>query len=249
MDSKKVNQARELFAQFGRLDADRDAVIRAFLSLAGDNVTFEEWNQFRTEFGVQYCEKHQKANADAINKAWSRFVACCATYATEQGFDFEVPAKPKSTSEAATKKAAQRAIPESVATATTTAELDAIVRPSDAVAAAKLEASIASKKLSLAKAEATKQEKTVKDALKARRDLLISFVRKADAAQLAELEAMRDHQVAVILAALPLPDVQSTTAKLIECANADAARVAKLNAAIDAAKPPKAKAPKAKAKA
>jgi len=228
MDATKVSQARALFAQFGKLDSDRDAVIRAFLALAGDNVTFEEWNQFRSEFGVQYCEKHQKANSDAVNKAWSRFVQCCATYAQEQGFDFEVPAKPKSTSESATKKAAQRAIPEAVAKAETVAQLDAITRPSDAVAAAKLEASIASKKLSLAKAEATKQDKTAKEALNARKTALIAFIRKADAAQLTELEAMRDHQVAVILAALPLPVVQKT--------------IVKLEAAI-------AKAPKTKAKA
>jgi len=228
MDSKKVNQARELFEKFGRIDADRDAVIRAFLALAGDNVTYSDWEGFRQAFGAQYAEKHQKASSDAVNKAWSRFVQCCATYANEQGFDFEVPSKPKSTSESATKKAAQRAIPEAVATATTTAQLDAIVRPSDAVESAKLEASIASKKLSLAKAESKAQEKSVKDALNARKTALISFIRKADAAQLTELEAMRDHQVAVILAALPLPVVQKS--------------IAKLEAAV-------AKAPKAKAKA
>ncbi len=213
------NTATEVFNAYARIDADRDACLRAFLVMATDAPTFEVWEKFRAEFGA--AMRARKATTDdAVNTAWSRFVGAAQLYAAQNDYDLILPKKPASTSKAATEKAAQRAKPEAVEKAATVAELAAIPMPSDKLEAAKLEAAIAQKKAALIKAEAKGEEKARAEALKGRADALIAYIRecaKAGRADLlAELEGMRDHNAPVVIAALPLESVQAAMPKLMQ---------------------------------
>ena len=214
MSTLNVVSLKASFVSFGKIDADRDAVIHAIIGLLGDPVSYETYEAARKLFGEVKREKNANVSDAAVNVAWGAFRASCSAYAKNAGFDFAWPEKPKSTRDAAVKKAAQRAVPESVAKAQSVAELEAITKPADAVEAAKLERAIADQKLKLVKAENKKAEDVQKEALKARRDAIIARIRAADIQALIEVEAMLDHDAAVIIAALPAVDVQKAVTKL-----------------------------------
>ena len=209
-----VSSLKASFVSFGKLTEDRALVIRTIIGLLGDPVTYETYESARKLFGEVRREKNPQTKDAAVNVAWGAFRTACTEYAASAGFDFAWPEKPKATTKEAEKKAAQRAIPEAVASAQTIAQLDAIKPPSDAVEAAKLAAQVAAKKLALVKAESKVEEKSKAEALKARKTALIEFIKNCDIQTLVELEAMRDHDAQTILAALPAVDVQKATAKL-----------------------------------
>jgi len=206
------------FAAFRRVDADRGLIIHHVIGVLGDDLTYESYERARITFGVDYRIGKPQANDDAINMAWSRFQHIVTAYCEDNGYDFTWPAKPKATTLEAVKKQAARKVPEVVAKAETVEELNEIVKPDDKVAAAKLEAAIAAKRLALVKAEEKQAEKAVNAALKARRDALVAIIRKADAVQLAELEAMAEHNAPVVMASLPLEAVQAAMPKLLALA-------------------------------
>jgi hypothetical protein len=209
-----VTTLKASFVSFGKIEADRAQVIRAIIANLGDPVTYETYEAARKLFGEVKREANPKVSDAAVNVAWGTFRTACESFATAEGFDFAWPEKPKATTPEAVKKAAQRAVPEAVEKAQSVAELDAIAKPADKVEAAKLEAQIAAKKLQLAKAETKQAEKAKGEALKARKTALIEFIKNCDVQTLVELEAMRDHDAVVILAALPALEVQKATAKL-----------------------------------
>jgi len=202
------------FVSFGKLTEDRASVIHQIIGLLGDPVSYETYETARKLFGEVKREKTPNVTDAAVNVAWGAFRTACTDYAAAAGFDFVWPEKPKATTQAAEKKAAQRAIPEAVAQAQTVTQLDAIAMPDDKIEAAKLAAQVAAKKVALVKAEAKQEEKSKGEALKARKSALIAFIKECDVQALVEMEAMRDHDAVVILAALPAVDVQKATAKL-----------------------------------
>lgn len=212
--SLNIASLKTSFVSFGKLTEDRAAVIHTIIGLLGDPVTYETYEAARKAFGEVKREKTPNVSDAAVNVAWGAFRQACTDYAAASGFDFVWPEKPKATTQAAEKKAAQRAVPEAVAKAQSVAELDAIKAPDDKIEAAKLAAQVAAKKVALVKAEAKQNEKAKGDALKARKAALIAFIKECDMQTLVEMEAMRDHDAVVILAALPAVDVQKATAKL-----------------------------------
>lgn len=224
ISSYNVDQCIEAL---GRIDADRGVVLHQFMVLIGDAPTYDVFEDTRARFVAWYGTKHPNANDGARNVAWSRFQASVQLYADESGYSFQWPAKPKATSPEAVKKAESRKVPEAVAQSETVAQLDAIAKPSDKIEAAKLEAAIAAKKLALIKAETKSVEQSANAALKARRDALIAVIRKADAVQLAELEAMAEHNAPVIMACLPLDAVQAALPKLMKLAASAPAKTQK----------------------
>lgn len=233
MATKPANQmtATELFNAYARIDADRDVLLHSFIAMAGDAPTFDAWEAFRKTFGDAMRARTPGASMNTVDKSWCRFVDAARNYAEQNEYTFAVPAKPKSASEAATKKAAQRAKPEAVDKAQSVTELEAIALPDNPVEAAKLQAQIAAKRVSLIQAEQKAAQKEREAALKARGDALIAFVREAvktgNAAVLAELEAMRDHDVPVMLTAVPLKAIQEALPGLIDLAASAPAKVAK----------------------
>lgn len=224
------------FVSFGKIEADRAQVIRAIIAQLGDPVTYETYEAARKLFGEVKREKNPNVTDAAVNVAWGAFRMACETYAKAEGFDFVWPEKPKATTKEAEKKAAQRAIPAEVEKAQSAAELDAIAKPADKIEAAKLEAQIATKKLALAKAETKQAEKTQAEAIKARKAAIIERIKGATIETLIEVEAMLDHDAAVILAALPEVDVQKALSKLVKLqATAPAKTQTKRSRKIEAA--------------
>lgn len=224
------------FVSFGKIEADRAVIVRAIITQLGDPVTYETYEAARKLFGEVKREANPKVSDAAVNMAWMSFRVTCENYAAAEGFDFAWPEKPKATTKEAEKKAAQRAVPEAVEKAQSVAELDAIAKPADKVDAAKLDAQIATKKLALAKAETKQAEKSQAEALKARKAAIIERIKAANVDTLLEVEAMLDHDAAVIMAALPLVDVQKAMAKLLKLqqsapAKTQTKRRAKLEAA------------------
>lgn len=216
-----VTTLKASFVSFGKIEADRAAVIRAIIANLGDPVTYETYEAARKLFGEVRREANPKVSDAAVNVAWGTFRTACEAFATAEGFDFAWPEKPKATTPEAVKKAAQRAVPEAVEKAQSATELDAIAKPADKIEAAKLDAQIAAKKLQLAKAETKQAEKSKAEALKARKTALIEFIKACDVQTLIELEAMRDHDATVILSVIPL-DVQRATIKKLEALLANA---------------------------
>jgi hypothetical protein len=206
------------FVSFGKLSADRGLVIRSILTMLGEPVSYETYEEARKAFAEVRTATNPKASNNSIDLAWGQFKNAAVEYATNEGFEFVWPAKPKATSAEAVKKAAQRAVPDSVATAQTVTQLDAIAKPTDAIEAAKLDAAIATKKLAIVKAESKAGEKKAEDALKDRRAALIAKIKLMDMAQLFEIEAMVNHDAGTIIAALPLAEVNQAVAKLAKLA-------------------------------
>ena len=206
---------RASFVKFGKLSEDRTAVVRAIIAELGDPVTYETFEAARMLFGEVKRAANPAVTDNAVNVAWASFSRACTEFAVMEGFDFTWPAKPKATTPEAERKAKARVIPEAVTKATTVAELAAVERPADAIEAAKLESLIASKKLSLVKAEAKKEMVSQNEGLKARRAALVEKIKHADLLTLCEFEAMANHDAAGVLNALPLLDVQKALAKLL----------------------------------
>jgi hypothetical protein len=206
------------FVSFSKLSADRGVVIRSILSMLGEPCSYETYEEARKAFAEVRTAANPKASNNSIDLAWGQFKNAAVEYAENEGFEFAWPAKPKATSADAVKKQAQRAVPESVASAQTVTQLEAIAKPADAIEAAKLDAAIATKKLALIKAEAKSDEKKLEDALKDRRAALIAKIKLMDIAQLFEIEAMVNHDAGTIIAALPLAEVNQAVAKLAKLA-------------------------------
>ena len=206
------------FVSFSKLSADRGVVIRSILAMLGEPCTYETYEEARKAFGEVRIAANPKASNNSIDLAWSQFKNAAVEYATDEGFEFAWPAKPKATSDDAVKKAAQRAVPEAVASAQTVTQLDAIAKPTDAIEAAKLDAAIATKKLALVKAESKAGEKKREDALKDRRAALIAKIKLMGIAQIFEIEAMVNHDAGTIIACLPFEDVNQAIAKLSKLA-------------------------------
>lgn len=212
--SLNVATLKQSFVSFGKLTEDRAAVIHTIIGLLGDPVTYETYEAARKAFGEVKREKTPNVTDAAVNVAWGAFRSACTDYAAAAGFDFVWPEKPKAGTAAAQKKAAQRVVPEAVAKAQSVTELEAIKLPDDKIEAARLAAQMAAKKVALVKAESKLEEKAKNEALKARKAALVAFIKECDVQTLCELEAMRDHNTAIILAALPAIEVQKATAKL-----------------------------------
>ena len=212
-------------ADFLRIDADRNATLHAAVVLFGSSVTYDAFQAAANEIKAAYKAKKIGATDNAANVFFARFLKAVQNYADEAGFEITWE-KPKSTSAEAVKKAAQRALPEAVQNAKTIADLDAIPMPSDALEAAKLAKAIADTKVRMLKLQSKEAEKQIDANLKARREALIAYIKGATAEQLAELEAMKEHNAQIVIAALPLPDVQSATNAAIKAAKA-AAKLAK----------------------
>lgn len=98
-----------LATSFCKLDADRSLSLHKFMGLVGDSPTYENWMQARTAWIQGYLVVKPAANEDAQNMAWSRYLAALRTYASENGFDFTVPNKPKASTPAAEKAREKRA--------------------------------------------------------------------------------------------------------------------------------------------
>ena len=150
--------------------------ISKFLTIVGDAPTYEEWESFRLGFGAVYRARRPKAGDDAVNTAWSRFVADVKAYATEMNLIQEFPVKPKAASPEAVRKQTARALPEAVAAAATLAELDAIAIPAGPDGA-KLQAAALKKKGDLILKAAKESEKAAGAALKGLKDRVIAAVK------------------------------------------------------------------------
>jgi hypothetical protein len=204
----------QLAQSFVKIDADRDAVMHESIVLFGDAPSYEAYMAARTEIIAGYLLAKPAASQDARDKFFSRFIAAVKSYAVENDYVTTWPEKPKAETPAAIKKAAERALPEALKNAKTVADLQAVPLPDDALEAAKLQKAIAETALRMVKLETDAATKAAKEATKARRDALVKYVKECDALALAELEAMRDHQTEIVLAALPLEEIEAATKAL-----------------------------------
>lgn len=228
MATTNTRSFMQLAQAFTRIDADRSMVLHEAVALFGDAPTYEAYNAARVNIINGYKAERPLATDNACNVFFSRFMDAVREYAAQNEYALAIPKKPASESDTAKAKAAQRAMPEAIQNAKTVADLDAIPMPTDALEAAKLTKQIAETKVRMLKLEGKAAEKKLDEALKARREALIAFIRKASGEQLAELEAMKEHNVTVVLAALPATDVQKAAVKLVKLTT----KGAKANASV-----------------
>jgi len=160
----------------------REKALHGFLSIVGDNPTYELWNGFRLGFCAVYRAKRPRAGDAAINVAWSRFVSDVKAYVEEQNLLQSFPAKPKASSPEAVRKQTARALPEAVAAATTLADLEKIEVPNGADGA-ELALAVAQRRVKLAKqAEATAAQ-SEKQALKELQGRVVAAARSCTCAK------------------------------------------------------------------
>lgn len=110
IDIKSMTFA-DIGENFTRIDADRALLLHGFLAKVGETPSFESWETARKDWGTGYKRIKSAATDDAVNTAWSRFVAGLRTYAAENGFSVAVPEKPKATTSEAQRKAEERKNP------------------------------------------------------------------------------------------------------------------------------------------
>lgn len=202
---KNANTFASLATSFLDVDAKRSEVLHNALVLFGDNVTYDAQQAARKEIIVGYLVKKPGANEDAQNKFYSRFTMAVKAYAIENDYDL-VFEKAKSTSDAATKKAAQRAVPDVVAACTTVAQLDAIAKPTGAIEAAQLEKHVATAKLALVKATEKLGEKASAEKMKVRRSAVVEWLK--DTEHFLLVEAFMQGNIRPIVASVPLRTAQ-----------------------------------------
>lgn len=178
--------------KFARTDVDRAFALHQFMRAVGEAPTFDQWNTARAQAIIGYRRTKPQANDDACNTWWSRMLKALRTYADESGFEFKVPAKPKSDNPEAEKKAAQRANPfEGQAPEVIQAEIARLtgIGDKDSVKLALKAHEALGKMAREAQKTASKAEA---DALKPRRDTVAKAVKAAPAHVLALLEAVID---------------------------------------------------------
>jgi len=204
--ARSFNQLAQAFVT---IDADRSQVLHEAVALFGDAPTFEAYEAARLEIIAGYKAKRPAATDLAATAFFGRFIAAVRCYAIENDFVTAWPEKPKSTSEAATKKAAQRALPEAVKNAKTVSDLDAIPMPSDAIEAAKLAKAIAETKVRMLTLETKAAEKTAKSEAKEKADAFIAFFRALPPADQDVFYALRDKRFGIVLAQIPAAEIQA----------------------------------------
>lgn len=210
---------KTLAANFARIDSDRDATLRAICTVLGEEPTFDQWEAARLEAVAGYRTVKPNATDDAAGKFWARLVQAASKYASEEGFDFAIPSKPKAETPEAARKRESRANPfEGKKAADIRADMETIgtnIKAADPAAIPPelvINYNKAAKALLKAeKAEAREAGKAAADALKPRREAISKTLKDADATTLALIEsalATRDparsrSAWALILAACP----------------------------------------------
>lgn len=179
----EVKTAQDVGTVFALADGATVAVSDFYVSLIGNNPTFEAWEAARLGWREGYAVQRPDVKAESINRAWSRFAA-----------DLPV-SKPKAASEKAQKVAAARAAdPFKDKTHAQIEEERAALSEkikagdlSDATMKAYAAAADASVKRRKADEKAAEKEKA--NALKPRREAIKTLASKADADTLALMEA------------------------------------------------------------
>ena len=179
--------------------------------------SFESYKAARGSFAEGYKTEKPDSKSGAIDKAWER-------YALARIRELKLT-PPKSTSEAATKKAAQRALPTEVINAKTIADLDAITMPNDAIEAAKLTKAIAETKVRMLTLEAKAADKTAKGDSKAKCDAFVAFFKALPPAEQDVFYALRDKRYGVVLSHMPAADIQAGL-KVVQAAEKAAKKAA-----------------------
>lgn len=188
----KLETVSAIAAAFVSIDADRSMVLHQFMRLMGDAPTYESWESGRVQWIAGYRTKKVDAKDEACNVAWSRFVSCVRQYVTENGFDFTVPEKPKSTSPAATKKAEQRANP--FKDADKAAVLKACDESRDdktSEGTARYTAAL-TRLAAIVKDEKRTKDKAEREATKGRRESISRYLRDCPTDVLALFESLKD---------------------------------------------------------
>lgn len=202
-------------ASFIAADLDVGLALHRFMRAVGGEPTYSQWEAARGAYIQAYLAKSPKANEDAQNKSWSRFVAKLRGYADENGFEFAVPQKPKAETPAAQAMAAKRAEAKAAFDGKTPAELETMKAEAVArVAAQPTKENIASLSAvttahsKAVEAETKAAKKVETDATKKRRDVVAGYVKTCPPAVLHLFELLADATADNVA-----PDVQSLAVK------------------------------------
>lgn len=94
---------------WAKLDADRDAAIRAFCAAIGDAPTYDQFEAVRVAVCEAWKATNPKLSDDAVRQRFARLKAAAMEYATREGFDFAIGEKPRAETAEAARKRAERA--------------------------------------------------------------------------------------------------------------------------------------------
>jgi hypothetical protein len=198
----------QLAGAFVAIDADRSLILHEALSLFGDAPTYDAYMAARAEIIAGYILKRPAATTEAQNTFFSRFMAAIKSYASENEYAIELPKKPASTSEAATKKAEQRK-----------------AEKPEAVKAAELA-------LATTKAQAKEAAQAATKANNEKRDAFIAFFKALSEAERDTFYALRDKRFGVVLQVMPANEIEAalTVQRKAEAAIKAAAKQTKAKA-------------------
>jgi hypothetical protein len=220
-----------LAGEYLKLEADRSLVLHKFLSAVGESPVYETWEACRKAVLARYKQDRPAATDNAAAVFWSRFVDAARTYAAENDYSFNMPNKPKSTSEAATTKAAQRANPfvEKDVKEVEAARAEALKAAKEAALAGNVDAAQeALKSAKMAQAAIDKAAKTAeaatlkaaKEAEKSKYVTIMESVKLLDDAGRAEVLAFIKKDWHAVLACVPDTEVALRAARLRAAATA-----------------------------